>query len=57
MARRALLIGINSYLVPGADLRGCVNDVLDLKAVLTEFGGFRKSEITTLIDKAATQKR
>ena len=30
--------------------------MLDLKAVLTEFGGFRKSEITTLIDKAATQE-
>lgn len=56
MARRALLIGINKYLVPGADLRGCVNDVRDLSGVLTEFGGFRKSEITTLVDTAATRK-
>jgi hypothetical protein len=56
MARRALLIGINKYMVPGADLRGCVNDVVDLKAVLTEFGGFKTKDITTLLDKAATQK-
>jgi hypothetical protein len=56
MARRALLIGINKYLVPGADLRGCVNDVRDLTAALTGFGGFRKSDITTLLDTAATKK-
>lgn len=56
MARRALLIGINKYMVPGADLRGCVNDVRDLTAALTEFGGFKKSDITTLVDTAATKK-
>jgi hypothetical protein len=56
MARRALLIGINKYVIPGADLRGCVNDVLDLSAVLTELGGFRKSDITTLVDKEATKR-
>lgn len=56
MARRALLIGINKYTIPGADLRGCVNDVLDLSDVLTEFGGFSKADITTLVDKAATKK-
>jgi hypothetical protein len=56
MARRALLIGINKYLIAGADLRGCVNDVRDLSAVLTEFGGFRKSDITTLVDSDATKK-
>ncbi len=56
MAKRALLIGINKYLIAGADLRGCVNDVTDLSAVLTEFGGFKKSDITLLTDKAATKK-
>ena len=56
MARRALLIGINKYLIPGADLRGCVNDIQDLAGALTQFGGFKKSEITTLADTAATQK-
>ena len=56
MARRALLIGINKYLIAGADLRGCVNDVADLTAVLTEFSGFKRSDITVLIDQAATRK-
>lgn len=56
MARRALLIGINKYVIPGSDLRGCVNDVLDLSEVLTEFGGFTKADITTLVDKAATKR-
>jgi hypothetical protein len=56
MAKRALLIGINKYLIAGADLRGCVNDVVDLSGALTEFGGFKKSDITVLTDKAATKK-
>jgi hypothetical protein len=56
MAKRALLIGINKYLIPGADLRGCVNDVADMSAVLTEFAGFKKSDITVLTDLAATKK-
>jgi hypothetical protein len=56
MAKRALLIGINQYVIPGADLRGCVNDVQDMRAVLMEFGGFKRSDITVLTDKAATKK-
>ena len=56
MAKRALLIGINKYQVPGADLRGCVNDVKDLSAALIKFYNFKKSDITELLDKAATQK-
>jgi hypothetical protein len=56
MAKRALLIGINKYQMDGADLRGCVNDVQDLAAALTEFYGFEKGDIKTLIDGAATQK-
>lgn len=55
MAKRALLIGINKYLIPGSDLRGCVNDVRDLSAALVEFGGFKKSDVTTLVDTAATK--
>lgn len=56
MAKRALLIGINKYQIPGADLRGCVNDVKDLSAVLVEFHGFKKGDLTILLDGAATQK-
>lgn len=56
MAKRALLIGINRYQVPGADLRGCVNDVRNLNAALVELHGFRQSDITLLTDADATKK-
>jgi hypothetical protein len=56
MAKRALLIGINKYQMAGADLRGCANDVEDLSAALVECHGFKKSDITVLIDGAATKK-
>ena len=56
MAKRALLIGINRYQIPGADLRGCVNDVEDLSQVLRSFHGFKAADITKLTDGAATKK-
>src|SRR5262245_16617541 len=56
MAKRAFLVGINRYRIPGADLRGCVNDVKDLGATLVEFHGFKKSDITMVTDLAATKK-
>jgi hypothetical protein len=55
MAKRALLIGINRYKIPGADLRGCVNDVKNLRQVLLDLYGFRGSDITELTDLAATK--
>lgn len=55
MAKRAVLIGINRYRIPGADLRGCVNDVNNLRQVLTECHGFKASDITMLTDFAATK--
>jgi hypothetical protein len=56
MARRALLIGINRYLIPGADLRGCVNDVNNIRAALMRFFAFRGSDIKVLTDLSATKK-
>ena len=56
MAKRALLIGINKYQIDGADLRGCVNDVEDLRSALVECYDFKKSDITVLTDGAATKK-
>jgi len=56
MAKKALLIGINRYQIPGSDLRGCVNDVKNLAAALVEFYGFAKADIETLTDVAATKK-
>src|SRR5262245_1686310 len=56
MAKRALLIGINKYQIAGADLRGCVNDVEDLRNARTENHGFDKKGITVMTDSAATKK-
>jgi uncharacterized caspase-like protein len=56
MAKKALLIGINRYQIPGSDLRGCINDVKNLAAALVEFYGFAKADIETLTDLAATKK-
>lgn len=56
MAKRAVLIGINKYQVPGADLQGCVNDVANLSGVLTTYYGFADKDITTLTDAQATKK-
>ncbi len=56
MAKKALLIGINRYQIPGSDLRGCVNDVKNLAAALVKFYGFAKTDIETLTDRAATKK-
>jgi hypothetical protein len=54
--KRALLIGINRYRIPGADLRGCVNDVKNTAAALEDLCGFRASDIETITDFDATKK-
>ena len=54
--KKALLIGINRYAIPGADLRGCVNDVKNLKKVLTTTFGFAARNVSLLTDLKATTK-
>jgi len=54
--KKALLIGINRYQIPGADLRGCVNDVKNMASALEEFCVFRAADIETLTDLDATKK-
>jgi hypothetical protein len=56
MAKKAVLVGINRYRIPGADLRGCVNDVRNIETVLTRHYGFVKSDIKILTDYEATKK-
>lgn len=54
--RRALLIGINRYLrLPGKDLKGCENDVVQMKQLLVGRFGFEEANITVLLNEAATQ--
>lgn len=54
MQKRALLCGVNKYLIQGADLRGCVNDVEAMASVLTELYGFDEADITIITDAEAT---
>lgn len=56
MAKRALLVGINRYKIPGADLRGCLNDVKNMRSVLSRYYGFADKDIRTLTDLQATKK-
>ncbi len=56
MAKRAVLIGINRYQIPGSDLRGCVNDVKNLQQALTTYYGFSAKDMTSLTDLQATKK-
>ena len=55
MTKRAVLIGINRYGIPGADLRGCVNDVKNMQGILTTYYGFKADDIAVLTDLAATK--
>lgn len=54
MARRALLVGINRYPDPAYHLRGCVNDIRQMEALLCGRFGFERGGITVLRDEAAT---
>lgn len=54
--RRALCVGINQFkYLPGATLRGCVNDTKDMTSVLRRFLSFTPRDITVLTDKRATK--
>jgi len=56
MTKRALLVGINRYATPGCDLRGCVNDALNMRKLLIT-NGYQAENITLLTDAEATGKR
>jgi hypothetical protein len=55
-SRRALCVGINQYQnFPSAALQGCVNDVQDMKSVLTKHLGFTAADVVELTDSQATK--
>jgi metacaspase-1 len=56
MTCKALLVGINKYKLPGADLQGCVNDVTNVRDVLLKYYGFAVRDIRVLVDTRATKK-
>lgn len=55
MARKALLVGINDYHQIN-DLKGCHNDVTNMRNILKTFLGFQNEEIRVLTDNRATKE-
>jgi hypothetical protein len=54
--KKALLVGINKYRPDlNADLRGCVNDVENMRDVLIRYFGFATENIRVVIDDRATK--
>jgi hypothetical protein len=57
MKNKALLVGINKYPDPRNELRGCVNDILDIAHFISEKNKVYATEnIKRLTDKQATKK-
>lgn len=55
MANKALLVGINDYKGVG-DLRGCINDVTNIRNLLKTYFGFSNEDIRILVDERATKQ-
>jgi hypothetical protein len=57
MKNKALLVGINKYPNPQNELRGCINDILDMEYFITETNKvYAKQNIKKITDKDATKK-
>jgi hypothetical protein len=54
MLKKALLVGINDY--PSVPLRGCVNDVAEMKEVLTGILGVETDNLRVLLNREATKQ-
>jgi hypothetical protein len=52
MSKKALLIGINYYDTPAAALKGCVNDVVNMRNMLIDAYGYDSENIKILRDDA-----
>ena len=57
MNNKALLVGINAYPNPSNNLRGCINDIVDMEYFITSKNKvYQKENIRTLTDSRATKK-
>lgn len=56
MSSKALIVGVNQYKLPGADLQGCVNDATNVRDILLKYYGFGVRDIRVLVDGRATKK-
>jgi len=57
MVKKALLIGINYYNVPGATLNGCINDITNMKNVLVTNYGYTENDIVMLRDDSTSYRQ
>ena len=55
MANKALLIGINNYKYIN-DLRGCINDITNMRDILINQYKFQPENISLLADHRATKE-
>ncbi len=57
MKNKALLVGINKYPDPRNELRGCVNDIIDMEHFISETNKvYSKENIKKLTNREATKK-
>jgi hypothetical protein len=57
MNNKALLVGINAYPNPSNNLRGCINDIVDMEYFIASKNKvYPKENIRTLTDSSATKK-
>jgi hypothetical protein len=57
MNNKALLVGINAYPNPSNNLRGCINDIVDMEYFIASKNKvYQKENIKTLTDSRATKK-
>jgi hypothetical protein len=57
MNNKALLVGINAYPNPNNNLRGCINDIVDMEYFIASKNKvYAKENIKTLTDNRATKK-
>lgn len=54
MTKKALMVGINDYKSIN-DLSGCINDVTNMRSILTTYLGFTNKDIRVLTDRRATK--
>ena len=54
--KKALLVGVNKYMMAGADLRGCVNDTKNVYDILVNTYKFPPDNIRVLNDLRATKQ-
>ena len=55
MAKKALLVGINDY-KSISDLKGCVNDVTNMRSILKSYFNFSNTNVRVLLDSRATKQ-